>query len=145
MNDADNKEGAAVVLEWEGFRSRKIGIDKPTESPACVASARDEKSDSAGRDCVVMGIAGFATKKDDEHIKSKRDQGCADETLTDAIEVCRESEVKEDDGGSKDCDRECVSQRIEQPQTHAFAPSALYARDICNGCQMVVIEAVPKS
>ena len=57
----------------------------------------------------------------------------------------RKSEVKEDDCGSEECDGECVTQRVEQAQTHAFAPRALYARDVGNGCEMVVVEAVPKS
>jgi len=50
--------------------------------------------------------------------------------------------MQKDDRCPKDRYRNGMAECVEQAKSHAFAPGALHARDIGNGSEMVVIEAV---
>ena len=93
-----------------------------------------------------MGVfgSGFSTKEADEHVKRKDDQSSAYEPLAKRIQMPRKPEVKEDDCCSKNGDRQCMAECVEQTKPHTFTPCALYAGDIGDCGQMIVVEAMAK-
>lgn len=94
---------------------------------------------------MLVGRIGSPANKGKQDIERKNDQCCAYNSLSNCVEVPRQTQMKKDDHSSQNRDSKRMTKRVQQAKAHAFAPGSLYARDIGNGCQVVVVEAVSKS
>ena len=145
MDDAYDKDGAAVVAEGEGIGFGGAGVADGADAPGGVTGSGDEEGDAAARDVVVVWRAGFATEEADEDVDGEDDEGGSDEALADGVHVVRKGEVKEDDGGAEESDGERVAESVEEAEAHSFSPGALDAGDVGDGGEVVIVETVAEA
>jgi hypothetical protein len=145
MDDAYDKDGAAVVAEGEGIGFGCAGVADGADAPGGVTGSGDEEGDAAARDVMVVGFAGFAAEEADEDIHGENDEGGSDEALADGVHMVGKRDVKEDYGSAEDGDGEGVAESVEEAETHTFSPGALDAGDVGNGGEVVVVETVAEA
>ena len=92
-----------------------------------------------------MAAGGVAAYKTDRHIQRKNDESRSHKPLSHDIHSLWQAKVKEDDGSTEQSHRKRMAERIQKPKLHALTPAALYARNIGDRCQVVVVEAVTKA
>jgi len=142
VNHSDEKDGAFIVAKSERLGARNFRIDKSLDAPLRLLYSCDEQSDAARGQCMIVCTVRPATKESDEDVDCKDNESSPHQTFADSIEAVGKSEMQKDGGGSKDRNRNGMAECIEQAKSHAFAPGSLHARDIGNGSEVIVVEAV---